>query len=328
MRFSGGGVYAGILVLMVSVWAVFQASRRKDSVFTLSTRRWILFWAAVFLVSLMFAFGRFAPFYQLLYALPYFSTIRNPAKFTYPCNWALVVLFAYGVNALYRLYMEAPTGKGAAVRETFKAWWQRVRGFDRRWTIGCALAFGVAALGWLIFGSSQDAFEKYLQEVQFDGSIAHSIAQFSVGQVGIFLLFFAAAGVLMTLVISGAFRGQRAKWGGILLGVLLVVDLGRANQPWIITWNYVEKYASNPIIDLLRKQPYEHRVAGLPRWLLGVFQFPQQLAEAEQYFRQLYSIEWTQHHFLYYNIQSLDVIQLPRMPEDLAAIFYHSFQNW
>jgi hypothetical protein len=97
------------------------------------------------------------------------------------------------------------------------------------------------------------------------------------------------------------------------------VDLGRANQPWIITWNYDEKYASNPIIDFLRKQPYEHRVVGLPRWLLQVFQVPQQLAEAEQYFRQLYGIEWTQHHFLYYDIQSLDVVQMPRMPEDLAA---------
>jgi hypothetical protein len=34
---------------------------------------------------------------------------------------------------------------------------------------------------------------------------------------------------------------------------------------------------------------------------------------------ELYHIEWVQHHFPYYNIQSLDVVQLPRTPEDLAA---------
>ena len=35
--------------------------------------------------------------------------------------------------------------------------------------------------------------------------------------------------------------------------------------------------------------------------------------------RHLYRIEWAQHHFPYYNIQSLDKIQMSRMPADLAA---------
>ena len=51
--------------------------------------------------------------------------------------------------------------------------------------------------------------------------------------------------------------------GGILLGLLLVADLGRANVPWVITWNWVQKYATNPVIDFLREKPYEHRVAVL-----------------------------------------------------------------
>jgi hypothetical protein len=319
MRFSGGGPYAGILVLVIAGWAAVQSLRKKDSALSLATRRWIWFWLGMIVVSLLLAFGRFAPFYQFFYALPYFSTIRNPAKFTYFCNWAIVVLFAYGVNGLYRLYMEAQTGKKAAARENLKAWWQRIRGFDRRWTLGCCIALGVAALGWLIFASSGEAFETYLQEVQFDAATAHSIAKFTAGQVGMFLLFFAAAILLVTLILSGAFRGPRARWGGILLGLFLVVDLGRANEPWIITWDYVQKYASNPIIDLLRKEPYEHRVAGLWPLMLQVFNVPKLLAQEEQYFRQLYGIEWTQHHFLYYNVQDFDKIQMPREPQDLVA---------
>jgi hypothetical protein len=34
---------------------------------------------------------------------------------------------------------------------------------------------------------------------------------------------------------------------------------------------------------------------------------------------QLYRIEWAQHHFYYYNVQSLDIVQMPRMPENLKA---------
>jgi hypothetical protein len=328
MRFSGGGIYAGVLVVLVAAWTVVQGLRKMDSAFSLATRRWIWFWLGVFVVSLLLAFGRFAPFYQLLYALPYFSTIRNPAKFTYPCSWALVVLFAYGINGLYRLYMQGEKAKGTAgIGSTFRDWWHRVRGFDRRWVIGSGTAVGIAGLGWLIFASSSDAFERYLQEVQFDPTTEptpHSIAQFNIGQVGVFVLFFVAAVILVSLVISGAFRGNRAKWGAVLMGAFLVVDLARANEPWIIAWNYTEKYASNPIIDFLRQDPYEHRVAGLPRWLLSpgllqAFQIPPQLARDEQYLRQLYGIEWTQHQYLYYNIQSLDVIQMPRVPEDLQA---------
>src|SRR5208282_695108 len=71
----------------------------------------------------------------------------------------------------------------------------------------------------------------------------------------------------------------------------------------------LQKYASNPIIDFLRDKPYEHRVTGLP------FNAPQQLS----LFEDLYRIEWMQHQFPYYNVQSLDIVQMPRMPADLEA---------
>ena len=317
MRFGGGGIYSGVLVVLVAFWAALQSFRKKDSAFSLPTRRWIWFWSGVAFISLLLSFGRFAPFYRILYALPYFSTIRNPAKFCHVVNWSVVVLFAYGVHGLWRRYMEAEN-KVAGTSTGVTSWWQRVRGFDRRWTVGCLVALGVTVLGWLLFASNREAFERYLQEVQFDAGTAQNIASFSIGQVGMFLFFFAAAIVLMMLVLSGKFRGPRARWGAVVLGLFLVVDLGRANQPWIITWDYQQKYASNPIIDKLRQQPYEHRVASLPRWLLTL-RLPQQLTEIEQYLRQLYNIEWTQHHFLYYDVQSLDIVQMPRMPEDLAA---------
>jgi hypothetical protein len=89
----------------------------------------------------------------------------------------------------------------------------------------------------------------------------------------------------------------------------LVADLGWANIPWVITYNWQQKYQPNPIVDLLRQQPYEHRVAILP------FRAPEQLALLDQ----VYRIEWAQHQFLYYNIQSLDIVQMPRGPVEYEA---------
>ncbi len=88
--------------------------------------------------------------------------------------------------------------------------------------------------------------------------------------------------------------------------------MGRANLPYIIHWDYIQKYevgSLNPIEEFLRNKPYEHRVAGLP------FRAPQGLELIEE----LYRIEWMQQHFPYYNIQCLDIIQMPRMPEDLKS---------
>ncbi len=107
IRQTGGGLYAGVVVVLLAVWAAAQSLRKKNSVFDSIQRRWLWFWIAVGVISLLFGFGRYAPFYRLLYALPYFSTIRNPVKFLFTVvNFALVILFAYGVDGLWRGYLQ------------------------------------------------------------------------------------------------------------------------------------------------------------------------------------------------------------------------------
>jgi hypothetical protein len=304
-RFNGTGNYAGALVVLVALWAIAQSLRRKDSVFSTIHQRFLWFWTAVLLVSLLLAFGRFAPFYQLVYALPYFSTIRNPVKFLFVFSWALVIVFGYGIHGLSRRYLAIPATGSSSPLAQLKTWWTKVRGFDRNWTSICVVCFIGSLLAWLIFAVQKPSLTAYLETVGFsDENMAGQIAAFSVSQVGWFCLFFALALGLLTLLLSGAFAGRRAKWGGLLLGTLLVLDLGRADLPWLVFWNYPQKYASNPIIDLLRNKPFEHRVAVL---------------HSKSLFEELYNIEWSQQLFPYYNIQSLDVIQMSRMPENLAA---------
>jgi hypothetical protein len=326
MRFSGGGNYCGILVWLLAAWAVAQSLRKKDSPFSATQKKYIWFWAVLLVVSLLLSWGRFAPmFYGLLYKLPYFSTIRNPAKFLIFVCLGLTVLFAYGVHALSERYLTTPATKGSPPTGQLKNWWTRADGFDRKWAKICAGIFGASLLGWLIFAGEKPSFVSYLQKMGYpDEALANQIAGFSIGQVGWFVILLAVATTIVTLVIAGYFSGPRAKIGAVLLGAFLIFDLGRADLPFIVHWDYKQKYdldpadsanSINPIINFLRDKPYEHRVAGLP------FDPQQQLRGYDYLFggSGIYRIEWAQHHFPYFNIQSLDVIQMSRMPENLKA---------
>ncbi len=318
LRFMGNGFYAGVPVVLIAVWAALQAFRGRGSVFNPQQRKMIWFWSAVAFVALLLSFGRFAPFYQFVYALPYFSNIRNPIKYMHVVSFAVLVVFGYGVDGLYRWYMEPARAGLSSWTGQVKAWWSKASAFDRRWVVGCALALGFSLFAWMIYDSYKESLQKYITAVQLPEPLAPVMAAFSISQVGWFVLALFLSVGLLFLILSGVFSGSRAKVGGILLGVLLVLDLGRANLPWIIYWDYHDKYSSNPVIDYLRNKPYESRVSFLPAWFQGL-QLPSDLLSTESLAAEMYRIEWTQHHFLFYDIQSLDVIQQPRMPQDLAA---------
>jgi hypothetical protein len=78
--------------------------------------------------------------------------------------------------------------------------------------------------------------------------------------------------------------------------------MARANAPWVIYYDYKERLASNPLFDILRDKPHEHRVKILPF----------RVSEAMGLLQQVYQVEWAQHQFPYLNIQSLDIVQEPR----------------
>jgi hypothetical protein len=317
LRQTGGQNYSGILVFLVGIWAAVQAFRKKDSPFTDKQKYLIFFWLAIAVIALPISWGRFLPGsetsdgflgYAFLYKLPYFSTIRNPSKFLCFLNLAMIILFAFGIHALGRR-MPAAEQKYSGLTNLS----------DRRWFHFCLAIFGLSAAGWGLFYSEQPAFIHYLQKVGFgDESFAQQIANFSLSQAGWFVALLAIAIVLMWLVTGNYFTGARAKLGAVLLGAFLLFDLIRADLPYIIHWNYgykIEIGSLNPILQFLADKPYEHRVAGLP------FDAQQQMRGYDSAFggNGVYRIEWAQHHFPYYNIQSLDLIQMPRVPEDMQT---------
>ena len=102
-RHSGSGEYAGIIVVLLAFCAILFALQKRTELYSPTEKRMILFWAGLGLISLLLAFGRHAIFYQLIYQLPFFNTMRNTIKFLHPMHFAIIVLCGYGVEGVIRL---------------------------------------------------------------------------------------------------------------------------------------------------------------------------------------------------------------------------------
>ncbi len=299
-RHSGAGEYAGVLVVLVAVWALAH-SFVAGGAFNATERNMIRFWGGAALLALVLSWGRHAPLYQFIYALPYFSTIRNPMKFMHPCHMALMILFAYGVEGLCRRFLSSVTPTALADAAA--------RAFDRRWLIGAGIATVVAVFAFFIFASSGKSLANHIAGQGFDPQTASEMARFAAGEAGWSVFFLVASVVVLILISKGTFTGQKAKWAGVAMGLILLWDLGRANTPWIQFYNYKEKYASNGVFETLAKNSHEHRIAMPP--LQGDRNF--------SIFQQIFAVEWLQHQVPYFDIQSLDQPQEPRMPADKQA---------
>ncbi len=286
-RHSGSGEYAGIIVVLLAAWALFFALQKRANIYSPTERRMILFWTVLAVVSLLLAYGRHAVFYQLIHQLPFFNTMRNPIKFLHPMHLGLIVLCGYSIEGLLRLAKREAAEPSRAAR---------------LWIRGTGIAAGLMLLGSLIFGASKKSLGQHIASRDFDPAAAQAMAGFSAMEIILSALLLGVGVFLIAKVMRG---NAAAKWA-VALGLLIVIDLTRANSPWVQYDDYKHKYeGNNPLISTLAKSPHEGRVtiSPLPSGLLN----------------QLYRIEWLQHQFLYNNVQSLDLVQMPRMATDHEA---------
>jgi len=328
IKYGGGSGYAGAIVLVLAAWAFFQSLRAKDSAFTPFERSMVWFWFAVAAVSLLLCFGRFAPFYQIFYSLPYASVIRIPGKFGHIFAWATLILFAYGAQGLWRRYIESAPATTRGLLDQWRVWWSKVGTFDRRWIVGCGLVFVLALAAWAVYALNRSAVETYIAKLNYyemitqgqqpdeqtAGTEARAQMGFSLRQAAKAVFFYGAALGLIAFCLTGYFGGARSKIATGLFTVLILAELGPASVPWVITYNWKEKYldaGNNPVIQFLRQRPHENRVAissgTLPGIPLGILD-------------PVYGGDWKQHLFQYFNIQTIDVVQMPRPPIEV--------QNW
>ena len=231
-RLSGTGLYAGVFVVTVALWGVLQSLRRGGSPFTTSQRKAIWFWSGALVLTTLLAFGKYFPFfYKLFYALPYAPAIRNPTKFMHVFHWVLVILFAYGMHGLYVAYMQNPVRRVGGFLAEFKSWRASASTFEQLWLVGSVFAIGLGAVVWVVYSTRMDALQAYLPTVGIPPEEAAGVAHFSLGAVAWFVFFLVLTVGLLLFIFIGRLSGPRAIWGGAAIAALLLVDLGRADQP-------------------------------------------------------------------------------------------------
>jgi hypothetical protein len=315
-RYSGTGDFTGVLVSLLAIFAVAIVWRAQTP-FSKVERRAVIFWACAALFSLLTAWGRYGFLYKILYQIPYVSTIRNPIKFLHPFHIAWVVLAAYGMEALYRTYLREAARRSDFFPDHLRIWWSKAAGFDKKWTIFALLLLGSSIAGLIVLDASQGAIRAYMEDQAIPAQEAGKMAAFCLVHAVWFVVFLALSVLVVTGIISGAWSGPGIKWAWSLLGILLIVDLARADEPWVRYFDYGEKYSPNPIVDFLQDKPYEHRVIGKlePRGP-GSGITP---GFGEVYFF------WIQNDFPYHNIESLDFSQASHMP-DLDRDYLKAFE--
>jgi len=338
LRHGSSGIYMGLMVLVVSLWALLQVLRGEASVFDTQERSWVFFWAAAALVSLMLSWGHHAPFYKVIYQLPFFNVIRNPIKFMHPCSLSVVVLFAFGLQGMARKYIVECNRS----EDTLKHWVQNLKGWDRKWVFGMLGMISSCFLAWLIFAALKPDLERELVSgMGFSSELASVLASGSLMSAGLAIVFLTVTVLGFTLFMSGVFSVKRsaALWG--ILGLLLCVDLAVGSRPHLVFFDWKQKYASNDVIDLLKERPFEQRassalvgeelrqldvqLSGVRAGLSGATNDQQKLKlmregqgilnrrkALHQMNNYVYQTDWKQALFPFHRIHALDVIQEPR----------------
>ena len=286
-RHSGSGEYAGVIVVLLAFCAILFALQKRTEVYSPTEKRMILFWAGLGVISLLLAFGRHAIFYQFIYQLPFFNTMRNTIKFLHPMHFAIIILCGYGVEGVIRLARQETEGGAALIK---------------KWVMGFAIAAGFCLLFSLVMGASKGLLAQHIASRGFPPETAVTMAAFSSWELIITALIFGIGVFLITKKL----RSKASPVFGFGLVLLITLDLMRANSPWVQYDDYKYKYeGSNPLINRLAQAPHEGRVT------------ISQISPST--LRNLYGVEWLQHQFLYKNIQSIDIVQAPRMATDHEA---------
>jgi len=317
-RHTGSGEYAGILVAVLAAFGVASAFRKVGNAFQPAERRAIWFWAAAALLAILLAWGRHGFLYKYFYQLPYLSTIRGPYKFLCPFHVAWIILAGYGMEALWRGYIKNGPVSSDLIFLQVQRWRAKAAGFDKRWDRGLALALASSIAGLLILFASRTELQHYLVKHDFAEAAAPGMVDFCCAEVMWHIVSLGASAVTVLAIMSGAWAGRRAGMAWIALGALLVVDLGRSDWRWLEYYDFDLRYMTNPVVEFLKDKPWEHRVTAelLPRTR-------QSMASDSRLYGLYFDI--LQNQFPYWNIQSLDVSQMPRDP-DFDKAYFNAFR--
>jgi len=195
--------YLGLLPLLFVGLAFFKA-KRKLSFFLLG----------VTLVSLLLAFGRYTPFYRLVFLLPGIAAIRFPVKYLFLTTFCLTLLASFGFSAM----LEALNQKPEKLVVFLRWLWSVI--------IFLLLVFLAAyLLRWQLFTF---LLGRYHQLPLFFVNLLGYLVEFNLSSLLFVLLYLIALALLLYLVLKG--RLKKILFLALLF-LLLIADLFANGYP-------------------------------------------------------------------------------------------------
>ncbi len=249
-------VYLGSIPLALALFAAaahFTSRRKRSTVSNEGHPAYLAdtpFWCAIGVVALLLAFGRYAPFYRLFYAIPYMSYLRAPVKFMRLVEFAVAILAGSGLAALMADNCKSNLRKGLGIAATAAA-------------VACALyAMHVNA--------SANTFAAILGRLGA-APLMRPMALHAVRSLWHAILGFGLVAGLAFALAKGAMRGRTA--AAVLL-VALAIDVAVATRPFMFTIDKSLSYKPNAITEtILASTPITQvptvtilGVQGIPEW--------------------------------------------------------------
>jgi hypothetical protein len=254
----------------------------------------IIFWGVVTVLALLLSLGKFFPLYGLFYQIPGMSSIRNPLKFIHVFQIGLGILAAFGADALIR---GLPEGLAKA---------------GRRFGIGLLVVAGLLLL-WAgsIAGSRDSLINGFVSQGWSNTApvmVDHMVG--AIGHAAVFSLII--GGGILALV---AWRQKKAIFRYGAMGVLVLAMVGDVlllAKDYIKAVSLEELVGDNVVTSFLKENLHQQRAYMLTQ---------------EGFYN-----NWLMVLFPYHHIETFNVSQMPRMPEDydrwLKAVGRDPIRMW
>ncbi|MDX1614657.1 MAG: oligosaccharide flippase family protein [Candidatus Promineifilaceae bacterium] len=224
-----GGIYLGILPLILSALALWSVWRRRRQ-----RRASVGFFTVLSLLSLAFIFG--TPLYAILYyGLPGINQLHSPFRWVFPLSLAVAVLAGYGMDYVADKweqqrtpwYRPATRGSWLWRRFSFGASPSFLAG-----VAGAALWAGIILVGGLLASRALyaeleptvNAAFLSLERATDAFPDARAFYNYEFEQGFILALFLLGAGLVLRLSLSQRMFGGRSAWSA-LAAVLIAADL-------------------------------------------------------------------------------------------------------
>jgi hypothetical protein len=235
--------YLGLVTLFLAIVGVFAwvsktrreevGGRREEGKSQQETDyRDVPFWAAVWVVCLILALGRYTPFYRLFYSIPYMDYLRAPVKFLHFTELAGGLLAGFGMQAL--------------MTQRFSE-----KGLKRLMFIGFGfiLLFVVAVLGVSINSAS---IEKHIAEIGL-GTLGPALRGYTtyncLRAIGIMV-------AVLALIYVGWLQKTHAKKISLVLCALVgigVFDLATVARRYVMPINVRAHHEENAIVKDMKR---------------------------------------------------------------------------